>query len=395
MNAETPLRNRSPFRRPRKAFGGFVLLAASLLLAGTAAALDVGGAVKKAAKATGSAATRAANAVEDAVVEADVDAALLSDRSAIAPGESFYVGLRLRIEKGWHIYGKRPGDAGMATRVQWNLPEGFEAGVLLWPRAQAFDSPGEITGYGYSGEVMLVAEITAPAELPTDGEVEISAAVQWLACRQECVPGSANPSIELEVRDEGETDESAAEQIARWRERALPAAPDFSLRDSDGREWTLSDQRGEIVVLEWFNPDCPFVKRHHQQRRTMVELAEEFALRGDVTWMAINSTHYMTAEKTGEWARKWNLTYPVLIDRDGSVGRAFGAKTTPHIFIVDADGQLAYIGAIDDDPAGNRDPAETTNYVRQALEDLLAGRPVRRPQTRQYGCSVKYAPEGD
>jgi peroxiredoxin len=174
-------------------------------------------------------------------------------------------------------------------------------------------------------------------------------------------------------------------------------APAFTLKDQDGKTVTLVSLRGRIVVLEWMNPDCPFWKRH-AAAGTMRNLAETYAPKG-VAWYAVNSTAHLPIERDA-WAREaFYLPYPVLNDRRGRVGRVYGAKTTPHLFVIDARGRLAYAGAIDDDPAGEHDVRLRTlkggpgvlNYVRQALDELLAGKPVSVPETKPYGCSVKYA----
>jgi peroxiredoxin len=119
----------------------------------------------------------------------------------------------------------------------------------------------------------------------------------------------------------------------------------------------------------------------------MTTLAEEY---GDVVWIAINSTHYMTKEDDKTWVEKYNLSYPILDDNPGKVGRVYGAKTTPHMFIIDKSGILVYQGAIDDDPGGSK-KGNALNYVNKALEEIEAGRAVTVSQTKPYGCSVKYS----
>ena len=165
-------------------------------------------------------------------------------------------------------------------------------------------------------------------------------------------------------------------------------APDFTLKDQDGQEVSLAGLRGKIVVLEWTNPDCPFVQRHYRAK-TMTTLAERYRDR-DVVWLAVNSTHSMDAERNRTWREQQAFSYAVLDDHAGTVGNAYGAKTTPNVFIVDRDGTLAYQGAIDDDAAGEKG-AGARNYVAEALEDLTAKKPVRVAETKPYGCSVKYA----
>ena len=164
-------------------------------------------------------------------------------------------------------------------------------------------------------------------------------------------------------------------------------APAFALTDHAGRTARLADFAGKVVVLEWMNPDCP-VSRRHYTKPTMKGLAVKYAPKG-VVWLAVNSTHYWTPAKNKAWAEKHKLPYPILDDSAGDVGRLHAAKTTPDMRIVDAKGTLVYAGAIDDDPSGNK--KSPVNYVAKALDELLAGGKVSRPQTRAYGCSVKYA----
>lgn len=164
-------------------------------------------------------------------------------------------------------------------------------------------------------------------------------------------------------------------------------APGFTLADQNGQSVSLSSYRGKIVVLEWINPQCPFVQRHYKAG-TMKTLASTYAPR-DVVWLAINTTPTATAEENKAWIAKHGLAYPILSDKDGSVARQYAAKTTPHMFVISRDGTLVYEGAIDDDPQGTK--GDRVNYVHKALEELLAGKAVTTPHTRSYGCSVKYA----
>jgi len=164
------------------------------------------------------------------------------------------------------------------------------------------------------------------------------------------------------------------------------AAPDFELVDTAGAKHKLSSYLGKIVVLEWTNPGCPFVKRHYR-KGTMKDLASTFSAQG-VVWLTINSTHYLKDEELKQWSEESKLSYPVLNDADGKVGRAYGAKTTPHMFIVNKDGKVAYSGAIDSDPYG--DESDARNYVNTALKEILSDKPVTVTETTPYGCSVKY-----
>lgn len=168
------------------------------------------------------------------------------------------------------------------------------------------------------------------------------------------------------------------------------AAPGFTLPDLDGEEHALADYRGRVVVLEWINPICPFSERHAREE-TMLDLADEH----DVVWLAVNSTNpdhrdYLEPAEHQEYNEKHGIDYPVLYDLSGDVGRAYDAKTTPHMYIIDAEGTLLYDGAIDDDPGGRRDRDERANYVDGGLEAQEAGQPVEPATTKPYGCSVKY-----
>lgn len=168
-------------------------------------------------------------------------------------------------------------------------------------------------------------------------------------------------------------------------------APNFTLTDTDGTKHTLADHKGKIVVLEWFNPGCPFVVKHHAKHTTMADLASEFADK-DVVWMAINSgspgKQGHGLELNRNIKKEWGIQYPLLLDEPGEVGKMYGAKTTPHMYIIDKDGTLKYAGAIDNNPSATT--LGDVNYVRQALNQVIAGETVTTPETKPYGCSVKY-----
>jgi len=173
------------------------------------------------------------------------------------------------------------------------------------------------------------------------------------------------------------------------------AAPDFTLTDLDGKAHHLADylKAGKIVVLEWYNPGCPFIVKHHGTHKTMNETAAAAAKDG-VVWLAINSgapgKQGHGLELNRQAAQDFKLLFPVLLDEAGTVGKAYGAKTTPHLFVISADGKLRYQGAIDDAPNPGG-PVGETNYVAAALADLKAGKAVATAETKPYGCSVKYA----
>lgn len=170
------------------------------------------------------------------------------------------------------------------------------------------------------------------------------------------------------------------------------AAPDFELPDASGNKVKLSDLSGKIVVLEWTNPGCPYVKKHYNSGNIQ-RLQQEVREKG-VVWLTINSTNkdhsdFVEKKDRAQFVKDKGLAADrYLTDEDGKVGLAYEAKTTPHMFVVDQSGQVVYQGAIDDVPMG--DPSKAKNYVTQAVNELLAGDKVSVPDTKPYGCSVKY-----
>jgi peroxiredoxin len=172
-------------------------------------------------------------------------------------------------------------------------------------------------------------------------------------------------------------------------------APAFTVKDAGGKAVKLSDFRGRFVVLEWTNPGCPYVRKHYDSGNMPATQAE--ATGKGVVWLSINSTarssyEYMEPAKVAAWqAQRKARPTALLVDEDGAVGRAYGARTTPHMYIVDPQGKLVYAGGIDSIASSNPgDIAKAVNYVRAGLNDALAGRPISNPVTRPYGCSVKY-----
>lgn len=166
-------------------------------------------------------------------------------------------------------------------------------------------------------------------------------------------------------------------------------APDFTLTNYDDKPISLSDYKGKIVVLKWFNYECPFVQHHYEKAKTMIELANQYNDK-NVVWLVINSTGHLTTEKNKEFVKKYKIGYPILDDRSGKMGRAYGARTTPHMFIIDTKGGIAYAGAIDNSPPGRKKEG-VINYVDKALAELTTGKVVSIPNTEPDGCSVKYA----
>ena len=172
-------------------------------------------------------------------------------------------------------------------------------------------------------------------------------------------------------------------------------APDFSLTDSKGKTQSVSQYKGKYVVLEWFNPDCPFVKKHYGSGN-MQKLQEEFTGKG-VVWLSIDSSApglegHLTAEQANAKMTEWKTKQTALVlDPDGKAGQAYGAKNTPHMFVINPEGKIVYEGAIDSKASANpADIANATNYVKVALDESMAGKTVSNANTKPYGCSVKY-----
>lgn len=172
-------------------------------------------------------------------------------------------------------------------------------------------------------------------------------------------------------------------------------APNFTLIDTYGNNHSLSDYKGKIIVLEWINHDCPFVKKLYNSGK-MQELQKTYTGK-DVIWLTINSSApgkqgYCTPEYANELTRQKKAAQSaLLLDSEGEVGKLYGAKTTPHMFIINTDGILVYNGAIDDIRSTNiEDIARAKNYVQLALEEIMAGKEVSIKTSPPYGCSVKY-----
>ena len=202
------------------------------------------------------------------------------------------------------------------------------------------------------------------------------------------------PACTVEIHTDGET--VAANVAADGDDAALAPkiatvgmrAPDFTLKGVDGESYQLSEitKSGKTVVLEWFNPDCPVSKRFHHPENKMAALYKDFRTK-DVVWLAINSgapgNQGHGVDRNKRAVKEYKIPFPVLIDEDGKVGRMYAAKTTPHMYVIDAKGVLRFAGGIDD--------KKETNYVRAALTSLAAGEEVAVSGAAPYGCSVKYA----
>ena len=174
------------------------------------------------------------------------------------------------------------------------------------------------------------------------------------------------------------------------------SAPDFSLVGVDGNSWKLSDHKGKVVVLEWFNPECPYVKIAHNTGQ--LKTAADRLTKKGVVYVAINSNaegkQGFGREKNLAGQKAFNLTHPILLDPKGTVGKQYRATRTPHMMVIDASGKLAYRGAVDNTGGGDASDAPmgvVVNYVEKAVDELLAGKPVSESEVRPWGCGVKYA----
>ena len=238
-----------------------------------------------------------------------------------------------------------------------------------------------------------------------------------LACQREPTPAAeppaaapANTPPAAKPEPPAQVAEPAA-QTATPQPAVVPStnaevgkpAPDFTLTDTEGNTHQLSKLKDKLVVLEWFNPDCPFVRYAHTQG-PLQDMAKRVA-REDLIWLAVNSGapgkqgHGLA--RNVEARTQYGLAHPVLLDEQGVVGHAFGAEKTPHMAIIGPKGNVLYLGGIDNAPMGKVDPerpvptgmehGKQVNYVDEVLEDLQKGQPIRLPQAPSYGCSVKYA----
>jgi len=190
---------------------------------------------------------------------------------------------------------------------------------------------------------------------------------------------------------------SMASLVSLVQAAAAPgqAAPEFSLVDINGKMQKLSDYRGKYVVLEWFNSECPFVQKHYESGN-MQSLQARYAQKG-VVWLGVNSTsprhsNFRDPVRSQAILKDWKAAPTAFVlDPDGKVGKQYGARTTPHMYVIDPKGMLVYVGGIDDKPStSQRDIPTAKNLVAAALDESLGGKPVGTPSAMPYGCSVKY-----
>jgi peroxiredoxin len=233
----------------------------------------------------------------------------------------------------------------------------------------------------------------------------LSLAIWLLACGQRSEPAPSAADNKPAPQSPEQARPAAPRQPApppSPAELGKPA-PDFTLTDTDGATHHLADYRGKIVVLEWFNADCPFSKFAHTGGE-LKDTARQ-VMGADLVWFSINSSapgkqgHGVDRNKRAK--SEYAVPNAILLDESGATGHAYGAIKTPHLFIIDKAGTLVYRGGIDNAPMGEVDPerprmpggegGKVVNYVKAALEDLQAGRPLRMPETPAYGCTVKYS----
>ena len=172
-------------------------------------------------------------------------------------------------------------------------------------------------------------------------------------------------------------------------------APSFTVQDTAGKPVSLADYKGKTVVLEWVNPGCPYVQKHYSSAN--MQGTQKAAAAQGVVWLSVNSTapehsDYQAPAAMAQWMQQQKAAASAtLMDAEGKLGRAYGARTTPHLYIVDGSGTLVYAGGIDNKPSANpADVATATNHVKVALGELQAGKAISQATTRPYGCSVKY-----
>lgn len=205
---------------------------------------------------------------------------------------------------------------------------------------------------------------------------------------------SQENSVQAGSLQEAPEQKKAPEPEQSWKAEIGKPAPDFLLKGVDGKSFELSKYRGNYVVLEWFNPGCPVVKAAHGEGGALRELGNDATERGAI-WVAVNSgspgTPGSDQESNVAAVKEMGIDYPILLDPSGWVGRAYGAVTTPHMFVIDKRGILVYAGAHDDRNSNNQGGSKGVNFVERALLEAASGGKISTPSTRAYGCGVKYS----
>lgn len=174
------------------------------------------------------------------------------------------------------------------------------------------------------------------------------------------------------------------------------AAPDFSVKDANGKNHTLADYKGKTVVLEWYNKDCPYVRKHYDGKKNMQNTQAEITGKG-VVWLTVVSSakgkqgHQSPADTLANAKKEGMNSTAILLDEDGKMGKAYGAKTTPHMYLIDKEGKLRYNGAIDSNDSADKATIDTAeNYIKAAVNSHLKGEKIAKETSKPYGCGVKY-----
>ena len=213
--------------------------------------------------------------------------------------------------------------------------------------------------------------------------------VALLVCALLSTPAWAQCSSSAKA-EKTATEETKEPSVAAVGEQA----PDFTLKGVDGKEVSLSSFKGKTVVLEWFNPGCPFVKRVHLENGPMPGMVKKHLAGGGV-WLAINSgapgKQGTGVEANQQAVKDYSIEWPLLLDETGQVGQKYGAKKTPHMYVIDGAGKLVYAGAVDSTKGAGYGEEEYTNYLQDALDAVGAGKAVASSANPAWGCSVKYA----
>ncbi len=184
----------------------------------------------------------------------------------------------------------------------------------------------------------------------------------------------------------GQDGRDTKENVAKIGEKV----PNFTLADSAGQERSLASYEGKTVILEWINPECPYVIKCYRSGAMAGAYKNVKALDPTAVWLAINSTSTTKPQANQFWIEQHKIEYPILMDLGGTVGRLYDARRTPHMFLIDKKGVLRYHGAIDDNQFGNKAADEVTNFVVSAVRQLVAEETVTPDYVKPYGCSVKY-----
>jgi len=224
--------------------------------------------------------------------------------------------------------------------------------------------------------------------------LSLSVATATIACTGAPAPEQASPE-QATAKTETETHEASkatAEADKPTKAEVGKAAPDFTLTDLDGKEHSLAAYKGKPVVLEWFNPGCPFVVAAHSEG-PLKDMAATY-MGKDVVWLSINSgapgKQGHGVETNQEAAAEWGMSNPVLVDESGTVGKMYGARTTPHMFVIDAESTLVYAGGLDNAPRNEKPESGYIPFTAQAIDAVLAGEDVKTSKSQAWGCSVKY-----